>query len=290
MAIYEPQTSPEQLQTQDYWDERNFDPERLQALVDQEIDRALGENPDAPPKTILRMIDADDPAAALGRHIEHTVFMEKFGNDIDLLRAEYTPYEPYSKFILAINVENREPAGVIRVILPNDKVGLKSLNDITDSKGAWGIDLADLRERMIKPELDPAKTLDVATLALPPKYRGGDLLEGTAPLYYVMYQYSLENGLDHWIGVLDEKPMGKIQELCNPLDTFDGVEAAAYLDSASSIPFYANMQRIHDRLLQKDRDLNDLVPEAQKTAEGQGPFFGYFVKGVGVDPQNLIYS
>ena len=80
------------------------------------------------------VLRSDEPAAELARHVEREVFLEFFGNTPELLAAEYGPYESASVFICVIDHVLRQPAGVMRIIVPS-ACGAKSLHDL---EARWG--------------------------------------------------------------------------------------------------------------------------------------------------------
>jgi hypothetical protein len=251
----------------DPWAESNFDPDNIHRLSEAAFRRVTEHlEPGEPVPAIgIVAIDGNDPAAALGREAERVVFGEFFKNNLDRLRKEYEDYDKSSMFLVAIDGEKNQPAGVIRLI-KNSENGLKSLNDIENPKYSWSVSRDKLEATMLEPKFDLDTTLDVATLAVLPEYRSGKDIDGlSVHLYYAMYQYSLRHDYNQWIGILDTEPLVKIQSLGNPLDFFEGVEARPYIDSPSSIPFYANLQRIDERLQPVGLDL-------------------FFVHGQGLDP------
>jgi hypothetical protein len=64
----------------------------------------------------LYVIPSFDPRSQLGRHVEHAVFGEFFGETEEFLRQEYDRYERSSTFLVVIDHVRRLPAGVVRMI------------------------------------------------------------------------------------------------------------------------------------------------------------------------------
>lgn len=257
----------------DRWSREQFAPENICRLAAAELVRLDDEHGESihPMSLGIVTLDGREPASTLGREVEKAVFEECFGNDLAILRREYEAYDDRSVFIVAIDAAAQIPAGVLRLIKPSPR-GLKSLNDIADPRHSWQLFAADLEARMPSPALDPAKTLDIATLAVKPEYRqdsAGQLDRISALLYYAMYQWSRQHGYDNWVGIIDTAPLKAIQGLGSPLDFFDGVEAAPYLDSPASIPFYARLDEIDRRLAEHGLD-------------------GFFLRGEGIDPSIAI--
>lgn len=235
------------------WQEGLFEQQNVHQLVDQQLARVdvHGEFDGIPKQFGIVIIDGKNPASTLGREVEKVVFWEHFKNDLDCLREEYEPYDTDSVFIVAIDVAKRQPAGVIRMIPPQEGARNKSVDDIANPKYPWGIPYEQLQARSLDGEIDLSKTIDVATLALKKEYRQKDaksLDKLSSYMYYAMYQWSRAHDLPNWIGIIDTRALPGIQQLGKPLDLFYGVEPKPYIDSPSSIPFYANLDRIDSRI------------------------------------------
>lgn len=242
----------------DRWNEGLFSVENIELLAQREIDRLCGGETSGY-KCVIVEADGKSETSTLGRAVEKDVFFEFFKNDINMMREEYALYDDASVFLIAIDVAHRQPVGVVRFI-KDSPAGQKSLSDIASADHAWGLSADDLMSRTGGIDLiAPSASLDVATLAITPDYRAkntpgmdeiGDCPDTetlSAHLYYSMYQWTRNNGYSNWFGILDTRPLEKIQMLNNPLNFFDGVLAAPYLDSESSIPFFANMDQIDER-------------------------------------------
>jgi hypothetical protein len=112
------------------------------------------------------VLESGDPSSALARQVERDVFLEFFGNTVDMLDAEYRAYDAASTFLCVIDHERRVTAGMIRLISPSP-AGFKTLHDL-DS--IWGLPTAELA----RPEqvgLDTSSLWDLATLAVARDYR-----------------------------------------------------------------------------------------------------------------------
>ncbi len=255
--------------TQSRWDERLFAAGNISRLASREVERVNAEREIGAlaPGLVVTAIRGDNPAAALGREVEKEVLGSCFGNGLDVLQREYAAYDNCSVFLVAIDPSTLAPAGALRLIEPSEQ-GLKTLRDIENPALPWGLSAAELAARMLPPAFVPAKTLDIATLAVKKQYRpdsGNQLDRISSLLYYAMYQWSRRAGYEHWVGILDTRPLEAIQKLGAPLDLFERVRPARYIDSKSSIPFYAHLDRVDSRL------------ERAGLAD-------FFIRGRGVDP------
>jgi hypothetical protein len=257
------------------WDKQLFTRNNIHTFASRELAgfETNPKNKEKPPiNLVIVAIDGDNPSSTLGREVEWTVFNDYFKNDLETLRREYEVYDSHSIFFVALDAVTKTPAGVLRLITPS-KAGLKSLHDIADTRYPWKITTDDLAARMDVQEFDISRTVDIATLAIKKEYRTGDtshLDKLSALLYYAMYQWSLKNDIKMWVGILDTRPLGAIQNLGSPLDFFKDVQAAPYIGSGSSIPFYADLNKINAMLEKEDWLAN------------------FFLKGEGIDPGVII--
>lgn len=224
----------------------------------------------------MHIIDGSDAHANIGRRIEWQVFDEFFGNDIDVMRQEYEPYDSASVFIVALDYEASMPMGVIRMIKPSP-VGLKSMNDLLnpDQEG-WYRDGDTLAGRMEEMGATEDKLADLATIAVAPEYRTGHSAMGTsAALYSTYVQWSLESGFNHTIIVTDKNVYGMIQEWGEPLTIFEGADWANYLDSSASVPVYLELGEGLRKVAEHDKKLN---------SQGQNvDIHGLYTRGKGLD-------
>lgn len=206
----------------------------------------------------------DDPGAALGRHVERTVFLEASGTTPEMEAEAYDPYEPSSAFICVIDQLRGIPVGAMRLVLPSS-VGFKSLNDI---ESVWGQSAEALMGRTgLKVDLD--KTWDIATLAVIPDYRGkatrGLVLMG---LYQTLTLAARDCGIEWFVAILDMPVFRMIRwKLCLIFAGYEGVCPMPYLGSAASIPAWCDVVEAERRLAETDQDLHAIL-----------------VKGIGLEP------
>jgi hypothetical protein len=81
------------------------------------------------------VLESGDPSSALARQVERDVFLEFFGNTVDMLDAEYRAYDAASTFLCVIDHERRVTAGMIRLISPSP-AGFKTLHDLVVRRSA----------------------------------------------------------------------------------------------------------------------------------------------------------
>lgn len=189
------------------------------------------------------VVEHDDPAANLGRSVELEIFGEFFQNDEQLMKREYGPYEQNSTFIIVLDEQKGEPAGVMRLI-SNGQNGLKSLNDIGQPPWEKELDII-FQENDLNPE-DLDHIWDIATLAVRKEYRGKTAV--SAALYRALYLASEKRKIEYWVAILDNNVLELLAVLGIHFKRYEGVGPASYLGSPESTPVYGNKNEIADRL------------------------------------------
>lgn len=198
---------------------------------------------------------ADDPRSALARAVEVEVFGEVFGNPPELLTAEYGAYEPATVFFCIVDHRNARPAGMKRVIL-DSPLGLKTLADIEE--GPWATPVVDVLAGT-GIELDPARTVDVATLGVGRDYRGRNSGLISLALNQITVRFSLALEARWWVTILDMVVLDLYQQgFAEPWSYFAGIEPMRYLDSPLSVPVYGDIEAWCRRIAGKDPGLHDL--------------------------------
>jgi hypothetical protein len=197
-----------------------------------------------------------DPRARLARQLEREVFLEAFGNTTDLLAAEYGPYEESSLFICIVDHLLGRPAGMMRVLLPSP-AGLKSINDL---EAVWG-ESADVVVARTDLDIDLERTLDVATLALAPDYRGG-AAQGVVSmgLYQALTRMAGHYGMDWFIAILDLPVYRLLRwKLRMIFKGFEGVAPRPYLGSPASVPAWCHVSAAAQHLHEVDPTLYEVL-------------------------------
>lgn len=199
-------------------------------------------------------IEADSQYSNIGRALEHEVFLEAFGNDAELLEAEYGPYESASKFFVVFSAADKRPAGVLRVI-ENSEEGLKTLNDIEHEPLNLPID--SVMEAHNIESLDDC--WDIGTLAVLPEYRGKGLKSHWAAimLYRAMYTSAMEQGVKHMVTIMDKRAHKGMQIMGIPLKPIMDSESFSYLDSAVSTALHGDIPTFYDEMAQHLEKLKD---------------------------------
>jgi hypothetical protein len=151
-------------------------------------------------------LEGNDKFANIGRRIEGVVFKDAFNNTSEDMEREYGPYEDQSEFFISIDREYKKATGALRII-KNGPNGLKTLNDITRPPF-----IASKTEILKAHDIDNLDEChDIGTVAVLPEHRsaqGGISVQ----LYRAMYVNALEEGANHFISIVDEKPLSKLTD------------------------------------------------------------------------------
>lgn len=213
---------------------RNADIQRLTELL-VELENRPDRNT-APFGTYI--VDGNGAFADLGRYPELMVFSEFFGNDAALMSAEYDQFDESSRHIVIIDHERMMPAGSIRVI-HDSEMGFKSLIDMAQ-RPEWNVSITAIEE-FHGITLDPATTMDQATIAVLPDYRSGVV---SPALFHGLYWYSLQNDVENVVGIGDVHFIEMCWALGTPCKVICDLPALAYLDSPESRPLTINVAEL----------------------------------------------
>ena len=221
------------------------------AVVDRDSDAPLG----------VYAFSASSQGSELAKAVEAEVFLESFGNSAQQLHAEYSPYDWRSFFFCVIDHRRLMPAGAMRVVIPSERgVRTKTFDDI---ELHWGREASALTCRNGS-RIPIGEIWDIATLAVSRDYRGRATSGMVAlGLYQAFTMTSQASGIDWNVAILDAKlyRFGN-WHFKNTFAPFDGLDAAPYLGSASSIPVWCQLSEWQAKLHDHDRVLHDLVFEA----------------------------
>lgn len=136
------------------------------ADVDRITATALAALPGGRERYVSVVARDGEPLAAVARAVEREVFESAFGNDADVMAAEYGPYEHRSLFFVVLDTRLRRPAGVARVIQGD---GARRLKTLDDAPAHIGVD-ADAIVAAHRLD-DRGVCWDFATAAVRPEYR-----------------------------------------------------------------------------------------------------------------------
>jgi hypothetical protein len=198
-----------------------------------------------------------DPGAQLARHVERSVFLEAFGNTPELLAQEYGPYEHSSLFLCVIDHLRGVPAGMMRVLTPSP-AGFKSLNDL---QSEWGEPVEQIFERT-GIDVDQERTLDIATLAIAPEYRGRAATQGVVSmaLYQTLTLAAGHCGADWFVAILDMPVFRLLRwKLRMIFSGYQGVTPRPYLGSQASVPAWCDVRAAASHLAETDPTLYEVL-------------------------------
>jgi hypothetical protein len=274
-----PVLSPEDEQPQvASWTGESFAPDRIRGLV---ADLIPPEGERAGGRFGVHVIDGRDPHSDIGRAIEAEVFDEFFDNDLDKMREEYGPYDEDSTFLTVLDYEQGTPVGVIRIIRPSEK-GLKSLNDLVQPGSPWFNEGDTLEGRWDEVGNEPEHTVDISTMAVMPDYRSGHAEDGaSAALYSTCVQWSLANGYNRWVAIVDKKIHDMMQAWGEPFGHFEGAEWEEYLDSKQSRPIHTELYSGLEKVKAFDQQMT-------KQSGQQMDIHGLYTRGAGLDKEFVL--
>ncbi|AGZ43262.1 hypothetical protein [Actinoplanes friuliensis] len=180
----------------------------------------------------------DSELAAVGRSLERQIFEETFGNNADVMAAEYGPYESSSLFFVVLDRKRGVPAGVARMIESRGR-GAKTVDDAPRHIGV------DVETILAVHGMTGQKVWDCATLAVPPEYRGGrSSLLVSSMIYRTFLVMGRRAGVRHAVGMLDRGAFRNLGMVGMPLEAVAGSEPFAYLGSAENRAVYVEFGRI----------------------------------------------
>jgi hypothetical protein len=230
----------------------------IESVLDDDLRRLVWEvtDPGAAEPFGAYIFGAGEPGADLGRRLEQSVFLESFGNTPEMLDEEFSQYEASTLFICIVDHMRKLPAGMMRVVRPST-AGLKSLNDI---ELVWGEKAETVIERT-GIALDPARTFDVATMAVAADYRrkaAAGLI--TMGLYQSLATAAREYGA-YWLVAIFDMPVFRLirWKLRMVFASYHGVSAQPYLGSPASIPAWCDLREAEQRLAVADPYICDVL-------------------------------
>lgn len=238
---------------------------------------------------VVAYIGADDEFSDLGRSVESQTFGYEFYSDevkkhgktnkaprrYPLLGADedYRPYDPGTVFATVLDVSREGgpvSAGSLRIIEHVEGVGHKDLNDFVadDPKNPWLDEIKAQHFAEDEPydpmvawqrlgaaegvNLDPKRSLDIATHASALEYRGrhGDLDGPSMLFFHACLRYALahpEVG-ENLLAIFDMNPYQNVQQYGGPFDTYRGITPQKYGGEGLTIPAFCIIERALERI------------------------------------------
>ncbi len=185
------------------------------------------------------------------------------------------------RFLTVLDYEQGKPVGVIRIIRPSEK-GLKSLNDLAEPSSPWYQEGDTQEKRWAEVGNDPAHTVDISTMAVMPEYRSNHAADGaSAALYSTCVRWSLNNGYNRWVAIVDKKIHDMMQAWGEPFKHFEGANWASYLDSQESRPIHTELHSGLKKIKAFDEAMSE---QAGKTMD----IHGLYTRGAGLDREFVL--
>ena len=198
----------------------------------------LAAHPAGTGRFVTAVVGPDTDLARAGRALERRIFEESFGNDAEVMAAEYGPYEANSLFFVVIDRRRGVPAGVARMIESNG-AGVKTIDDAPDHIGV------DVDTILAAHGMNGERVWDCATLAVLPEYRGGrSSLLVSSMLYRTFLVIGRRCGVRHAVSMLDRGAYRNLGMVGAPMRTLADSAPFAYLGSAENRAVYMDFPRI----------------------------------------------
>lgn len=220
--------------------------------------------PSSKDQIICYRLDKGSEYEDVARSIECEVFEQYFGNDAEEMFEEYGKYEDQSIFFLSVDQQTQTPVGVLRVI-SNGSEGLKTLNDLQELVGDEHPEIPDLPMDSVLQahhidDLD--ECWDVGTVAVRKEYRTdkAQAQEASVQLYRALYVSALEEGINHFVSIIDARPFNKMVDYLGiPFVPMMGTKPFPYLGSESSYAAYGNVTEFYKKMNRKRYTVKGLL-------------------------------
>lgn|GEM_PF-712068 len=190
---------------------------------------------------------ADHPMSNVARTVEKDVFEPVFGNDLSVMKSEYDAYETGSRFLMVIDTETKQAAGVLR-ILQDSPAGLKSLDDMWQ----FGVTAEQLKRNNNVQNL--SEWWDIGTIAVAPEYRGNfSGYQVSTLLYRSLFVSAKREGIKNMVTLIDKKARAGLQFLGIPFKDIPGTHPAGYLGSKETYPMYGDVTTFEAQVQERYR-------------------------------------
>jgi len=206
---------------------------------------------------VLHAWRADDRHAALALALERQVLGEASADALEWQRRALAPYDHATVLACVVDQRRLQPAGMLRLILPSAR-GLRALRA---AEAVWGVSSASLfgGSGLVH---DPARTFDIATVAVAADYRRSPALQGTITMALLQAASVLgaSGGLARALAVFDVSTLRMLQwKFQRPFTLFAGIAARPYLGSPACLPVWADLADWHARLATRDPVLHGVM-------------------------------
>jgi len=195
---------------------------------------------------------------AAARDCEIAIFFDAYGNTATEWQQEYGRYDQSSAFV-AITEPGGDAVAVCRMVIPS-AFGLKSLDDL--SRPPWQV---DGYRSALAAGVDPAATIDIATIGVRKGLRGAGMLASLA-LYHSIVMATRANNLPHIVMIMDERARRLLSMASLTTFVLPGTAPAPYLGSSASTPLWANMAQSMDIQRRDNPEAHRLVGQGQGLA------------------------
>jgi hypothetical protein len=212
----------------------DLDPAEMRRRAGAWLDR----HPEPAGRFVAVVAAGDHPLADVGRTLERAARPDPSGDDAAAMRAGYAAYEPYSRMIVVLDRDRRQPAGAARVI---DDAG-QGTPAMRLAPAATGRTTAEIRAAHGMD--DGAPVCEFAGVAVLPEYRGkrSAVQVGTL-LYRAFVRSARAAGVRHVVAVLDRATARNAVGLGTPFVPIAGSRSSAHRGTAGVRALYGDLTR-----------------------------------------------
>lgn len=216
-------------------------------------------------------IEGTDPFANIARQVEREVFEDCWGNDSATMKNEYGPYDESSVFFVAIDIEDKVPVGVLRMIR-NSPRGLKTIVDLDDAVKSpiapFTIGVEDVMRAHGIEDLD--RCWDGATAAVPRRYRR-QLLPMHRQIMRVVAMAAIRENIQHFVAVLDAPVVRGARDILGlPLAPLANTPPFTHMDAPNNQAVYAHVPSLLRIGMQRNRKVGEKIRDCFGERSGWG--------------------
>ena len=207
-------------------------------------------------------LDGTDPFANIARQIEREVFQDSWGNDCVTMKEEYGPYDESSVFFLVIDMQDKVPAGVLRMIR-NSPAGLKTIVDLDDSVKSPIAPIAIPVDHVMQchgiDDLD--RCWDGATAAVPRRYRR-KLAAIHLQIMRVVACAAMRDDIQHFVAVLDASVFKAARDVLGlPLAPLANTPPFTHMNAPNNRAVYAHVPSLLGIAVDQNRKVGHKIRE-----------------------------
>ncbi|MEZ5376980.1 MAG: hypothetical protein R2733_10760 [Acidimicrobiales bacterium] len=226
-------------------------------MIDLRSDTAQRRKQRAEPTWTMHVFGIDGALGAAAVELERAVFWEEYGNSVDLMKAEYEPYDDRSVFTGIVHTPTNELVGLFRFIT-GPAGELKSVRDLR-TQPEWCFDVMT-SDHPHAAAMRTTRLIDIATLSVAPEWR---TTMGGAASWLTIGMLPVASRLlraESWVTVLDERVSRVLRRVCGfTIERVADLPSVRYLDSPSSFAGFYDFSRFDEDFRTRIADVQAMV-------------------------------